>query len=248
MLAVSPFSNSNGGSFTAGGNGSTATKLSRALRRELRKKLPQGSGQPSGRPKALPSSCTCTRGCQKPHCMGAGATVQQLALRHAVQHSLAGTFGVGDIVNVLPNDDVGIVRGEVMKLRESFNVYKVEYPPVVERADASKYKILPHISGKRMELVGDRPRTMTTALKQELAVRSGMFTGGVSEGSYRDNRQQHGIENQLKKKRDEANTGEEREDGASEGTVLKKAKKAKTKKESAAAPAVPVFVPQNAWW
>ena len=105
--------------------------------------------------------------------------MQQLALRHAVQHSLAGTFGVGDIVNVLPNDDVGIVRGEVMKLRESFNVYKVEYPPVVERADASKYKILPHISGKRMELVGDRPRTMTTALKQELAVRSGMFTGGV---------------------------------------------------------------------
>ena len=76
---------------------------------------------------------------------------------------------------------------------------------MVERADASKYKILPHISGKRMELVG------------------------VSEGSYRDNRQQRGIENQLKKKRDEANTGEEREDGASEGTVLKKAKKAKTK-------------------
>ena len=63
--------------------------------------------------------------------------MQQLALRHAVQHSLAGTFGVGDIVNVLPNDDVGIVRGEVMKLRESFNVYKVEYPPVVERADAT---------------------------------------------------------------------------------------------------------------
>ena len=74
--------------------------------------------------------------------------------------------------------------------------------------------------------------------------------GVSSEGSYRDNRQQRGIENQLKKKRDEANTGEEREDGASEGTApkKKKAKKAKTKKESAAAPALPVFVPQNAWW
>ena len=96
----------------------------------------------------------------------------------------------------------------------------------------------------------EQARERLHGVKQELAVRSGMFTGGVSEGSYRDNRQQRGIENQLKKKRDEANTGEEREDGASEGTAPKnkKAKKAKTKKESAAAPALPVFVPQNAWW
>ena len=105
--------------------------------------------------------------------------MQQLALRHAVQHSLAGTFGVGDIVNVLPNDDVGIVRGTgQMKLARS--TFKGLVDDVQRQTDATKFKILPHISGKRMDLVGDRlPWTMTTALVLVLVLVLVMSTGGV---------------------------------------------------------------------